>query len=331
MGTQTLAVDFERGFLMKKYAVAALLAAVSMSSAALAAEAPAPTLAKCDASLGSIAVVDGDTQGWTKYGLSSPRDLIAAMAVQSGCFSLQSAAAGKPADFLLNAIAGDKEEVDKGVGLAKTALTEGIVRSGIAGRLAGGMPFGGQALGMLGGFGGKKKTVAAGLRVISPATGQTVVTGSGEQTKTQISVGGFGPSGLVASNPWGDAARAQMASMGYGDPYAVGAGSYGASKDGQMLTTAFILAFNNVVAQKAALVAVKPASAPTAAAATVATSAAYTTAIDTKLYAKAAKGESVRNLRAGTSLNPTGARQGLFVEVSDNFGTKGWVSVEDLK
>ena len=309
-----------------------LLAAVAvLSTPAFAADAPV-ALSKCDKPIGSIAIVDGDTQGWTKYGLNSPRDLIAAMALQSGCFTLQANNSGTPADFLLTAIAGDKEEVDQGTNLAKTALTEGLVRSGMASKLAGGMPFGGQALGMLGGFGGKKKTVAAGLKVISPATGQVIVSGTGQQTKTQMSLGGFGPAGLVASNPWGDAARAQMQAMGYSDPYAAGSG-YGASKDGQMLTTAFIGAFNNIVAQQGALLAVKPAGGAAAASAVkpVATAPGYTTAIDTKLYAQPAKGEAVRALRAGTSLTPSGAREGLFVEVSDAYGTKGWISVEDLK
>lgn len=314
---------------MKCVLMAATAAAMLSAQPALAADAPV-ALSKCDKPIGSIAVVDGDTQGWTKFGLSSPRDLIAAMAVQSNCFTLQANGGGAPADFLLNAIAGDKEEVDQGTSLAKTALTEGLVRSGMAGKMLGSVPFGGQALGMLGGFGGKKKTVAAGLRVISPATGQTVATGSGEQTKTQMSFGGLGPSGLVASNPWGEAAKAQMAAMGYGDPYAGGAGSYGASKDGQMLTAAFILAFNNVVAQQSTLLAVKPA-ASAAKATPVATTPGYTTAIDTKLYAQAGKGAVVRALRAGTVLTPSGVREGLFLEVSDAYGTKGWVSVEDLK
>lgn len=316
---------------MKYVLMAAAAAALLSTQPAFAADAPV-TLSKCDKAIGSIAVVDGDTQGWTKYGLSSPRDLIAAMAVQSGCFTLQANGGGAPADFLLNAIAGDKEEVSQGTNLAKTALTEGLVRSGMASKMMGSVPFGGQALGMLGGFGGKKKTIAAGLRVISPATGQTIATGTGEQSKTQMSFGGMGPGGLVASNPWGEAAKAQMAAMGYGDPYAAGAGSYGASKDGQMLTTAFIIAFNNVVAQQAALTAVKPAGGAAATKATaVATTPGYTTAIDTKLYAQASKGEVVRALRAGTVLTPSGARKGLFVEVSDAYGTKGWISVEDLK
>jgi len=310
---------------MKYALLAAVAAAATLSSEAFAADAPAQ-LTRCGAPIGSIAVVDGDTQGWTKYGLSSPRDLIAAMAVQSGCFTLQANNAGAPADFLFTAVAGDKEEVDKGIGLAQTALTEGLVRSGMASKMMGSVPFGGQALGMFGGFGGKKKTVAAGLRVISPATGQVVASGSGEQTKTIMTIGSGGIGG-IGSNPWGDAARAQMAAMGYGDPYAAG-GGYGASKDGQMLAGAFVLAFNNVIAQQAALASAKatrPAAAP------IATAPGYTTAVDSKLYADAAGGSVVRTLRAGTTLTPTGSREGLFVEVSDAYGTKGWVSVEDLK
>jgi len=311
---------------MKYALLAAVAAAATLSSEAFAADAPV-TLTRCGAPIGSIAVVDGDTQGWTKYGLSSPRDLIAAMAVQSGCFTLQANNAGAPADFLLTAVAGDKEEVDKGIGLAQTALTEGLVRSGMASKMMGSVPFGGQALGMFGGFGGKKKTVAAGLRVISPATGQVVASGSGEQTKTIMTIGSGGIGG-IGSNPWGDAARAQMAAMGYGDPYAAG-GGYGASKDGQMLAGAFVLAFNNVIAQQAVLASAK-ATRPAAATA-ITTAPGYTTAVESKLYADAAKSGIVRTLRAGTTLTPTGSREGLFVEVSDAYGTKGWVSVEDLK
>ena len=297
---------------------------VALAQPALAADDPV-SLSKCDKPIGSIAVVDGDTQGWTKYGLSSPRDLIAAMAVQSGCFTLAANGNGAPADFLVNAIAGDKEEVDKGIGMAQGVATEALLRSGAAGRLAGMGGFGGSALGMLGGFSGKKKTVAAGLRVLNPATGQTVVNGSGEQSKTVVSIGGLGG---VSNNPVTEAARAQMVSQGYGDYSSSG---YASSKEGQMLTGAFVLAFNNVVAQQAALLSVRSVARPAATVTPAATTPAYATAIDTKLYAQPVKGEVVRSLRAGTALTPTGERKGLFVEVSDAYGSKGWVSVEDLK
>jgi len=281
-----------------------------VSTAALAADKEPPvTLTKCDKSYGSVALVDGDTQGWTKYGLSSPRELIAAMARESGCFSLHDPASGKPATFLMNVIAGDKEEVDQAIEKAKGVAMEGLVRSGAASGMMRSIPGAGSMLGMLGGFGGKKKVVAAGIRLISPANGQTVASGSGEVKKTTISFGnGGGTLGAVASGATGAA--------------------YAGSKDGQMLIEAFVKAFNGLSAQGAsfASLAAVPAPAPAA------TPAGATTAVDTKMLASAdLKSATLRTVRAGTALTPTGQRQGLFIEVQDSFGTKGWVSVEDMR
>jgi hypothetical protein len=282
-------------------ATATLLSAIP--AAAKTAEPPV-TLNKCASSYGTIAVVDGDTQGWTKYGLGSPRDLIAALASESGCFTPYSQGSGQAANFLMNVIAGDKEEVDKGISMARTAAVEGLVRSGAASRMLGGMGgLGGGALGMLGGLGGRRKTVAAGIRLLSPASGQTMISGTGEVTKSSISFGGLGAVDGGASSS-----------------------GYASSNDGKMLVEAFIKAFNAVSAQGASLGAIAPASST----ATVAAGAA--TAVDTKMLSlPAANAAILRSLRAGSALKPTGKRQGLFVEVEDNFGTKGWVSVEDLR
>lgn len=286
-------------------------AALSMAStAALAADKEPPvTLNKCETSYGTVALVDGDTQGWTKYGLSSPRELIAAMARESGCFALHDPASGKPATFLMNVIAGDKEEVDQAIEKAKGVAMEGLVRSGAASGMLRGIPGGGSMLGMFGGFGGKKKVVAAGIRLISPANGQTVASGSGEVKKTTISFGnGGGTIGAVASGATGAA--------------------YAGSKDGQMLIEAFVKAFNGISARGPSLASLVPPPAPAPAAAP----AAATTAVDTKMHAAAdLKSATLRTVRAGTALTPTGQRQGLFVEVQDSFGTKGWVSVEDMR
>lgn len=210
---------------------AALAAVFAASPAAAKNEEPAVALNKCAASYGSVAVVDGDTQGWTRYGLGSPRDLIAALAAESGCFTPFDAASGQPATYLLNVAAGDKEEIDRTVSIAGQAGKQA------ANRLVGGL--GGRALGgLMGGFGGRRKTLAAGLRLISPASGQTLLTGTGEVTKTTISVQGLG-------------------GLGGGST----ANAYGASKDGQMLVEAFIKAFNSVSAQGGALTAMAPAPA----------------------------------------------------------------------
>ncbi len=285
---------------MAKHIITAALAASAILAAPAAAkDEPAASLTKCPASLGTVALVDGDTQGWTKFGLGSPRPLIAALAQESGCFTLHSPASGVPANFLMNVIAGSKEEVDKGVDMAKSAATEALVRSGALGRI----PGVGGMMGMFGGLGGKKKTVAAGIRMISPQNGMTIVSGSGDAKSSSISFGGMGAVATGASE------------SGYD------------SKDGKMLAEAFIEAFNAVVSQSGALQA---AAVPVQAVAAAAPGAI--TAVDTAMRATpAAAAAVVRTLRAGTSLKPTGKRDGKFVELADSFGTSGWVSVEDLK
>ena len=289
---------------MNRTTLASALAAVALASgsqAAQAEKAPPPALAKCPASLGTIALVDGDQAGWTKYGLGSPRELLNAMAVESGCFTPRNPASNEPVRFLVTAIAGDKEEVDKGIEMAKSAAAEGLVRSGAASGLMRSVPLGGSMLGMFGGLGGKKKTIAAGLRAVSPANGITIASGTGSVTKSSLTFGGAGGWAAGAANA-----------------------GYGTTKDGQSLTEAFMIAFNGLVAQHDLLAATPQPAAPAAALATV--------AIDTQLRASPdAKSAALRALRSGTTLTPSGKREGLFVEVADNFGTKGWVSVEDLK
>ena len=283
-------------------ALALIALATGATTPALAAKKKAEPveLSTCAESYGTVAVVDGDTQGWTKYGLSSPRELINALAMESGCFTPHNPASGKPADFLLNVIAGDAEEVDKSIDLAKGLATEGLVRSGVAGSMLSRVPMGGALLGAFGGLGGKKKIVAAGIKVLSPATGQTIATGSGEVRKSSLTFGGAG-----------------------GWTQGVQNAGYGSSKDGKMLAEAFIIAFNAVATQGPVPAQAPKAAAPASALASVAT--------DTVMRAAPAPdGSEVRKLRSGTTLTPTGKRDGLFVEVEDSFGTRGWVSVEDL-
>lgn len=281
-----------------------VMAALAAHTSASAAKKQAPELTKCETSLGTIALVDGDTTGWTEWGLGSPRELINALAIESGCFTPANTANGDPARFLVTAIAGSQEEVDKGMEMAKAGATEALIRSGAAGSVLSKVPVGGALLGAFGGFGGKKKTVAAGLRVVSPTNGMTVAAGSGTVKKSSLSFSGSGGWAQTAAN----------------------ASGYQGNKNGEMLTEAFVLAFNQLIAQRAVLESAPAASggAPAAAAAVV--------AVDTIMRSTpAATGAEVRSLRAGTELSPTGKREGLFIEVADNYGTKGWVSVEDME
>lgn len=287
---------------------AAVIAVSTMAgSPALAAKGKAEVeVMKCDASYGTIAITDGDTQGWTKFGLSSPRGMLGAIVQESGCFTLHTGADGQPANYLLSAIAGSQEEIDQTMNMAKGALTEGLVRSGAAGTVLSKVPMGGALIGMFGGLGGKKKTITAGLRLMNPANGQTLISGSGQSQKSTIKV--------LSGADWVAASQGQF-------------GQYSSSSDGKMVASAFIEAFNGLASQAGALSAVQQAAAPAAA-----PTASYTVAVATKMVNEPAETASeVRDLRADTRLIPTGNKEGLFVEVMDNYGTKGWVSVEDLR
>lgn len=286
---------------------AALLASAALIAAPLPAHAEDEDevdLARCTQSLGTIAVVEGDTQGWSEYGLGSPRALVNALATESGCFTPHDPASGRSADFLMNVVAGDSEEVDQSIELAKSAAVEGLVRSGAASGMLRSVPGAGAVLGMFGGLGGKKKKLAAGIKLLSPANGLTVATGQGVVRKSTLTFGGAG-----AWDAGADAA------------------GYGGSKDGKMLVEAFVLAFNDLVAQQATIAAAPRGGGGAAAQREDLATVAATTAM---LETPAPDAKVVRNLRVGTTLTPTGKREGLFIEARDSFGTTGWVSVESL-
>ena len=297
--------------MMKKFKlVSAILSAtamVSMSASPLqAASKDEAAVMKCDASYGTIAITDGDTQGWSEFGLSSPRGMLGAIVQESGCFTLHSGVNGQPANFLLSAIAGSQEEVDQTINTATGLMKSGLVHSGAAGTLLTKVPMGGALMGMFGGLGGKKKTISAGLRLLNPANGQTLLAGSGLSQKSTIKI--------LKSSDWVAASRGQF-------------GDYGSSKDGQMVASAFIEAYNTLASQGGAL-----ASAQQAIAAAAPAAATYTVAVTTSMRGSPSEaGAEVRSLRPDTELTPTGNKQGLFVEMTDNYGTKGWVSVEDLR
>lgn len=261
-------------------------------------------LTQCETSLGTIAVVEGDTQGWSDFDLGSPRSLIASLATQSGCFTPHNPASGAPADFLMNVIAGTSEEVDQSIETAKGLAMDGLVRSGAAGSVLGRVPGAGALMGMFGGFGGKKKRVSAGIKLLSPMNGMTIVTGQGTVKKSTLSFGGSGA--------WNAGAQA----AGYGD-----------SKKGKMLVEAFVLAFNRVVAQETTIASVPKVQSASASPAPNTATVAFTTMMHA---APSKESDKVRDLGVGTTLTPTGKRDGLFIEVKDNFDTTGWVSVEAL-
>jgi hypothetical protein len=106
--------------------LAAPLAIAALAAAPAAAAEPAvPELARCEAPIGSVALVEGDQAGWSGWGLGSPRDLIVALAEESNCFTVDNPADTVPAQFLVTLIAGNKEEVDQGIAVRPDRCSAG--------------------------------------------------------------------------------------------------------------------------------------------------------------------------------------------------------------
>ena len=60
--------------------------AMAFAAPAAAKDAPAPSVSKCETAIGTIAITDGDQQGWTQFNLSSPRAMLGTMIEQSGLY-----------------------------------------------------------------------------------------------------------------------------------------------------------------------------------------------------------------------------------------------------
>src|SRR3546814_13867164 len=86
---------------------AALLAA---ASAPAMAKEEAVALTKCDSSHGTMAIVDGDTQGRSAYGLGYPREPLNSLAIDSRSFNPHSTARGPAVHSLQHVSARQSQE-----------------------------------------------------------------------------------------------------------------------------------------------------------------------------------------------------------------------------
>ena len=143
----------------------------------------------------------------------------------------------------------------------------------------------------------RSKTADVLLTVTNVRTSEQEVLAQGHGSKTDIGFGG-GIGGFGAG--------------------AFGAGSYQSTAIGQVVTLAYIDAYSKLVTQMGGLSTDAKADAP---------SQAVTLARQGVLRATAdEKGTVLKPLDAGMILYPTGQTNGVWVEVADEVGNKGWVS-----
>jgi len=263
----------------------------------------------CAKSLGTVAIDQPQNQWWRFYNLGNPEALIKLLITRSGCFGVVDRGRGLQMRAAERSLAGSGElqrRSNVGKGQIKSAdyfIIPDIVGAdqnagggGVGGALGG--LLGRKAAGILGGIKSKKLTAHTLLSVVNARTSEQMFTSEGKVKKKDVrfGVGGF---------------------LGFAG--ALG-GGYDDTEIGQVITAAYIVAYRDLVARISAL---PPPSREEP-------QKAYTIIQQTYMYKGPSRKDQLRKLRANTVVYPTGKKDGIFLEVEDDFGITGWVSVEDL-
>jgi curli biogenesis system outer membrane secretion channel CsgG len=263
----------------------------------------------CTHKIGTLAVHEPDNHWWEGYGLESPEALIKVFVMRSGCFTMVDRGKGLQAVQQERALAGEgdlQQGSNMGRGQIKAAdyvLVPDIVSqngnaggTNIGGMLGGLIGHGAGAI--LGGINISKKTADVVLTITNVRTTEQEAMEEGHADKTDV---GFGIGG--GGGTW----------SGFG---AAGASSYANTDIGQVVTLAYLQAYTKLVGDLGGLQG--GAAAP---------QQAVTMARPGNLRVNPSeKAKIVRSLSIGMMLYPTGNKDGIWWEVTDELGNKGWVS-----
>ena len=314
---------------MRKLLVAAvsfgLLASMANSASAAAygmdknppKNAATPELPRCSAPLGTAAVQEPENRWWLGLGLSNPESLLKLFAARSGCLRIVDRNGG---------LAMRNQEADLGRGGALqrgSNVGNGQVRAADffiipdianADSNSGGKSIGavagmfGSRLGGLGAIAGglstKTSQAQALITLVDARTTEQIYVAEGVAKKTDISFGAGGGGG------------------GWGGFAAAAGGGYANTDIGKVITAAYFNAYVDLVAYIQSGQAGQPGQA--AAAAPI---QSYTIKSAAQLRATAAPpAKLVRSFAPGDTVYPTGQKNGVWWEVDDETGNRGWVS-----
>ena len=232
--------------------------AQSQSSARKAQTKSMQEIPVCQKRLGTVSIVEPDTNWWQQLGLGSPEAIIKLFVMKSGCFGLVDRGKGLASRNIERALA-DSGELQKGSNIGKRQVkaadyfivpdlvskNENSGGGGI-GAIAGGL-LGSRTLGMLaGGLSTKSKEANVMLTLVNARTTEQERLTEGYFRKKDLSWAAGGGGG------WGG---------GFG---AVGGGGYSNTEIGQVITLAYLDAYKQLVTQLGGLPEDPSAAAPVA-------------------------------------------------------------------
>ena len=274
-----------------------------------------PELPRCARPLGTAAVQEPENRWWTELGLSNPEALLKLFAARSGCLRIvdrnaglamrsQEAALGASGDLRRGSNVGkgqvaaadyfiipDIANSDSNTGGAALGAIAGSVLPGGFGALAGGLRT-------------KKAQAHTLITLVDARTTEQVYVAEGVAQKTDLSfgggAGGFGTTGFGAA-----------AGGGYAD-----------TDIGKVITAAYFNAFVDLVNYMQA------GQVATGAEASANAGIQAYTATQNVILRKSpsTSAPSVRTFAPGDLVYPTGQKNGVWWEVDDENGNRGWVS-----
>lgn len=305
-------------------AVAFGLAAFMLSASPAAAQygmdkrqpknAATPEMPRCAQPLGRVAIQEPESRWWTELGLSNPEVLIKLFASRSNCLRVVDRNAGlamrnQEADL---AASGDLRR-GSNLGRGQVAAADFFIIPDIANSDsdAGGNNFGALAGSLIGGRAGaiagsirtQRAQAQALVTLVDARTTEQLYVAEGVAQKTNVSIGG----GLGG---WGWSGFAALAGGGYSD-----------TDIGKVISAAYYNAFVD-------LIGYLQSSAPTGeqASANAGIQAYSVTSSVVMRRNPNPQAPSVRSFQSGDMVYPTGQRNGIWWEVDDETGNRGWVT-----
>ena len=298
---------------MRAIAFAVAAAVVMAGSPALAKKTPEENLEipMCPQVLGTVAIKDSQNEWWRQYNLGNPAAVIKLIVMKSGCFQLVDRGQGMQMMKEERELMGEDElqrGSDIGKGQMKAAdyfiLPDLVTQDSNTGGSAIGAGIGGAIGGgwgaALGGIKSKKLEAQALLTLTNARTGVQELIAEGTYKKTDVSFG-------LGGGGWG----------GFGLALAAAGGGYADTDIGKVITLAYIKAYRNMVTQMGGLSGNAKMAAPLPAQRLLERTALLSEPRD--------DAAPVRGLREGMVLHPTGNKAGLFWEVEEPNGDRGWV------
>lgn len=264
----------------------------------------------CYKKIGTAAIYEPDNNWWSGLGLQSPEALIKVIVLRSGCFSLVDRGKGFSIAERERALAsgGDlRQGSNIGKGQIKAAdyviVPDIVSKNADAGGTNVGAVFGSFIPGPVGaiasGISVSKKTADVTLTVTNVRTSEQELITEGHADKTDVgwSLGG----GMAGGGYFGGA----------------GVSSYANTDVGQVVSLAYIDAYRQMVQQMGGLSDRPAADAP---------AQSMSVAKPSALMESPGGKRKVRDLRVGMQLYPTGQKDGVWVQVDDEMGNRGWVN-----